>query len=72
VPEVDVDAVGTFASTGITRMNTMLGSWKTAITSDTWANLPRLLHTTSTPDASEITAFVVSPIIATQRRRLRR
>lgn len=68
----DVDAVGNLASTAVTRYTTMITAWRTAITSSSHFNDPALFHTTSTPDATPITAITVSPVAATQRRRLRR
>lgn len=72
VGDSDADAVGALTAAAISRYTTMLTAWRTAITTNTAFDLPVLLHTTSTPDPTPITAFVCAPILATQRRRLRR
>jgi hypothetical protein len=70
--DTDVDAVGGLTGAAVTRYQTMITAWRTAITSSSHFNEPMLLHTTSTPDATPITSITVSPLAATQRRRLRR
>lgn len=72
VGDADVDAVGALSPGAVTRYTTMLTAWKTAITSNTAFDSPVLFHQTSTPAPTAITSFTVSPLVATQRRRLRR
>lgn len=73
--ESEVNAVGTLDGISIGRMNTMLNSWKATITSSPQLLQPVLFHSegaTPAPGPSIITSFTVSPVMATQRRRLRK
>lgn len=72
VAEGDVDAIGTVSSTALTKLNTMITGWRSAITASSWADSPLLLHTLSQPPATVITTWTASAQCATQRRRLRR
>jgi hypothetical protein len=73
--ESEVDAVGTLTASVVTRMNTMLNSWKATITASPQLGQPVLFHSagaTPVPGPSNITSFTVSQVMATQRRRLRK
>jgi hypothetical protein len=72
VAEADSDGVGALSTTAVTRYQTMITALQAAITSNTFFDAPMLLHTTSSPVATPITAVICSPTVATQRRRLRR
>lgn len=73
--ESEVDGVGTILASTVTRLTTMLNSWKATITASPQLGQPVLLHQegiTPTPGPSTITQFSISPVLATQRRRLRK
>lgn len=72
--EADVDPVGNLTGTAITRLVTMLSSWKSTCGSSPQINTQVLFH--STGDVGTSVPYPinigVSPLMATQRRRLRR
>lgn len=73
--ESEVDGVGTILASAVTRLTTMLNSWKATITASPQLGQAVLFHeagATPAPGPSTITQFSVSPILATQRRRLRK
>jgi len=72
VAETDVDAVGAVSPGAKTRLQTMLTAWLNAISTATTFDSYAVLHETSTPVSTKITSLSVDPVVATQRRRLRR
>lgn len=67
-----LDSAGNIDSTRTDAVTTAMEAWRTDITAGDASNgaTPVLLHSASS-DADEITSFVCSPKLATQRRRLR-
>lgn len=77
VGEGSVDAKGVIDSSGVTNIQNRVNAFRTALISTATIELPPvILHSTGSlptvPAPTPITAFTVDPIIATQRRRLRR
>jgi hypothetical protein len=72
VGEVDTDGIGALNPAAVTRYQTMTTAWVAAITSAATFDQPVLFHTLSSPAPSPITSFSCSPVVASQRRRLRR
>lgn len=75
IGEGAVDAVGTIAGATVTAFQTAADAWLTAINATTGIGGMVILHTsggvTTPPAPTPVTALVVQPKIATQRRRLR-
>lgn len=70
--EAEVDNVGVLSSIVLTRNQTMIAAWISATTAAVDFETPVLLHEDPVDVPNAITSWTVSPVIATQRRRIHR
>lgn len=70
--ETDVDDVGNLTSSRISALNSALNSFLVGLAGASTQVLPEVLHNDSTIDPTRVTGMTCEPVLATQRRRLRR
>lgn len=70
--EAEVDNVGNLTAAPAARMTAMMGALLTEVLGPSGFVAPVLLHKLSSDPPDTITSFTTSPVMATQRRRLRK